>query len=108
MRRVIPALLALVAVAVILWGCSFDPGPYGLEAKVREWYPSQDIVVPIEVYGDWNQYAEYRYEYDDGTGWVVGAERTVLLASGRQGLIRFTATAHSGVSILASTPICAH
>jgi len=77
--------------ALLVTGCSIDLEIPTVELGVRSWYSSQKILIPYAVYGNGPQYAEYRYEYNTGEGWVVDTERTIRVPDNDRGLIELTA-----------------
>ena len=82
--------LLLAAAVLLVAGCKMEPDAPQLHADVRSWYPSQDIVIPVETHSHSASYAEYRYEYNAGEGWVVDIERAIRIR-GESCLIEFTA-----------------
>ena len=74
-----------------LAGCIFDPETPNVEIDIRPWYPSQEILIPFRAGGDGVAYAEYRYEYNAGNGWVVDIDRMIRIPANDHGLIELTA-----------------
>ena len=85
------AVIAFLA-ALLTTACTFNPKTPEVYLNVRAWYPSQEILIPFVVHGDGVRYAEYRYEYNAGDGWVVDIERTVRVPDNDHGLIELSAT----------------
>jgi len=77
--------------ALLVTGCSFDLETPTVDLDVRAWYSSQEILIPYAVHGNGPQYAEYRYEYNAGDGWVIDSERTIRVPDNDRGLIELGA-----------------
>ena len=82
----------VIVAALLTTACTFSARTPEVYANVKAWYPSQEILIPFEVHGDGVRYAEYRYEYNAGDGWVVEIERTVRVPDKDHGLIELSAT----------------
>lgn len=80
----------LVVAALLTTACTIDPKIPELSIAVRPWYSSQEILIPFEVSGGQLRYAEYRYEYNAGDGWVVDVERTIQVPKSGGGLIELS------------------
>lgn len=81
------------AAAAMLCGCDFNTDAPSVEVSMREWYPSDKLLIPFEVHGNGVRYGEYRYEYNAGAEWVLNSERTIRMPSGDSALIELTAAA---------------
>lgn len=86
-------LVASLVGAAALCGCDFNTDAPSVEVSMREWYPSDKLLIPFEVHGNGVRYGEFRYEYNAGAEWVVNTERTVRMPSGDSTLIELTAAA---------------
>jgi hypothetical protein len=83
-------IAVLFLAALLTTACTLDPKNPEVSIDVRAWYPSQEILIPFQVQGGDLRFAEYRYEYDAGDGWVVDVERTIRVPESGGGLIELS------------------
>ena len=86
LSRIIAAALTTTALLIVT-ACDINPRFPNLNVNVRNWYSSQKILIPYSLFDSDTGYAEYRYEHNSGTGWVVDVERTVQIPESERGLI---------------------
>ena len=86
------ALLLAAALGLFFTGCRYDTTDGRIYLDTRGWYRDQTVTVPFFVDGS-SRYAEYTYEYDDGSAWVTSLARTIRVPGWGSGVIEFEAVA---------------